>query len=67
MGKSFNLSLPLLRHLCTLYFFFNWHVCFYNEESLRIINELPSEHIAYRIVPSAMLSGIKPNALMYMI
>lgn len=28
---------------------------------------LPSEHIAYKIVPSIILSGIKPNALMYII
>lgn len=27
----------------------------------------PSEHMAYKIVPSIILSGIKPNALMYMI
>lgn len=29
--------------------------------------DLPSEHNAYKIVPNIMLSGIKPNALMYMI
>ena len=58
--------LPVLE--TSLHFVSSIGTCaFYNEESLRIINELPSEHIAYRIVPSAMLSGIKPNALMYMI
>lgn len=31
------------------------------------IHILPSEHIAYKIVPSIMLSGIKPNALIYII